>query len=70
MPGLDGVATLARIHEIPVHPPVILVTGAQDTRIAVAALKAGAFDYVMKDATGEFVPLLFAAMQPPSTQCG
>ena len=63
MPGLDGVATLARIHEIDVHPPVILVTGAQDTRIAVAALKAGAFDYVMKDASGEFVPLLFAAMQ-------
>ncbi|MGI8526445.1 MAG: sensor histidine kinase [Pseudolabrys sp.] len=63
MPGLDGLATLERIHRVPNHPPVILVTGAQDSRIAVAALKAGAFDYVTKDAQGEFIPLLFAAIQ-------
>jgi two-component sensor histidine kinase len=63
MPEMDGLATLARINVIPNHPPVILVTGAQDSRIAVAALKAGAFDYVMKDAQGEFIPLLHAAMQ-------
>lgn len=63
MPGMDGLATLERIHKIPNHPPVILVTGAQDSRIAVAALKAGAFDYVMKDLQGEFIPLLFAAMK-------
>jgi two-component sensor histidine kinase len=61
MPGLDGIATLERIHKRPGHPPVILVTGAQETRSAVAALKAGAFDYVIKDAQGEFIPLLFAA---------
>ncbi len=63
MPGMDGLATLERIHTIANHPPVILVTGAEDSRIAVAALKAGAFDYVMKDAQGEFVPLLIASMQ-------
>jgi two-component sensor histidine kinase len=63
MPGLDGLATLERIHAIPDHPPVIFVTGAQDTRLAVTALKSGAFDYVVKDATGEFIPLLLAAMR-------
>jgi two-component sensor histidine kinase len=63
MPGMDGLQTLERIHTVKNHPPVILVTGAQDTRIAVGALKAGAFDYVIKDAQGEFIPLLFAAMQ-------
>jgi two-component sensor histidine kinase len=63
MPGLDGLATLERIHVIPNHPPVLLVTGAQDSRIAVAALKSGAFDYVVKDSQGEFIPLLFAAIQ-------
>lgn len=63
MPGLDGMATLERIHAMPNHPPVIFVTGAQDTRLAVAALKNGAFDYVVKDATGEFIPLLLSAMR-------
>jgi two-component sensor histidine kinase len=63
MPGLDGLATLERIHVIDNHPPVILVTGAQDTRIAVTALKSGASDYVIKDAQGEFIPLLLAAMK-------
>jgi two-component sensor histidine kinase len=63
MPGLDGLATLERIHVTPNHPPVIFVTGAQDSRIAVAALKAGAFDYVIKDVQGEFIPLLFAAIK-------
>jgi two-component sensor histidine kinase len=63
MPGMDGLATLERIHVTPDHPPVIFVTGAQDSRIAVAALKAGAFDYVIKDVQGEFVPLLFAAIK-------
>jgi len=63
MPGLDGLETLERIHAMEKHPPVIFVTASQESRIAVAALKAGAFDYVLKDAQGEFVPLLFAALQ-------
>jgi two-component sensor histidine kinase len=61
MPGLDGMATLARIHQLPEHPPVIFVTGEQNSALAVNAIKAGAFDYVVKDATGEFIPLLKAA---------
>jgi two-component sensor histidine kinase len=63
MPGLDGLATLARIHAIDNHPPVIFVTGAQDSKLAVTALKAGAFDYVVKDAQGEFIPLLKATLE-------
>jgi two-component sensor histidine kinase len=63
MPGLDGLETLERIHVMENHPPVIFVTGAQESRIAVGALKAGAFDYVIKDVQGEFIPLLFAAIK-------
>lgn len=63
MPRLDGLGALQRIQKMPNHPPVIIVTGAQDSGIAVNALKAGAFDYVVKDASGQFVPLLFAALQ-------
>src|SRR5665213_934663 len=63
MPGLDGLGTLERIHAIPNHPPVIFVTGEQDTKLAITALKGGASDYVVKDSTGEFIPLLKAAFQ-------
>lgn len=62
MPRLDGMGALQRINEMPNHPPVIMVTGEQDSAVAVAALKAGAFDYVLKDASGQFVPLLLAAL--------
>src|SRR4051812_35326643 len=63
MPGLDGLATLVRIHEIANHPPVIFVTGVHDSKLIVTALKAGAFDYVVKDAQGEFLPLLKATFE-------
>ena len=61
MPGLSGIEVTEHINKIPDHPPVILVTGAQDSRMAVAALKAGAFDYVLKDVQGEFIYLLNAS---------
>lgn len=63
MPGLDGMETLARIQAMPDPPPVVFVTGAQESRLAVAALKAGAADYVIKDIQGEFIVLLRAAVE-------
>jgi two-component sensor histidine kinase/ActR/RegA family two-component response regulator len=63
MPGLSGIETIERINQIPNHPPVVVVTGAEDSRMAVAALKAGAFDYVVKDIHGEFIYLLKASLQ-------
>lgn len=63
MPGLSGMEVQERINEIPNHPPVIVVTGAQDSRVAVSVLKAGAFDYVVKDVQGEFIYLLNAAFR-------
>jgi two-component sensor histidine kinase len=62
MPGLDGLETLDRIRALAEPPPVVFVTGSQESRIAIAALKAGAADYVIKDAGGEFIPLLKAAI--------
>ncbi len=63
MPGLSGIDITERINAMPQHPPVVVVTGAQDSRMAVAALKAGAFDYLVKDVQGEFVYLLTAAFR-------
>lgn len=63
MPGLSGIEIIERINMRPEHPPVVVVTGAQDSRMAVAALKAGAFDYVVKDVQGDFLFLLKSALQ-------
>ncbi|THD51989.1 MAG: response regulator [Bradyrhizobium sp.] len=62
MPGLDGLETLERIMAVPNAPPVVFVTAAQDSSIAVTALKAGAADYLMKDVHGDFIPLLQVAV--------
>jgi two-component sensor histidine kinase len=63
MPGLDGLETLERIMTIPNAPPVVFVTAAQDSKIAVTALKAGAADYLVKDVQGDFIPLLQVAVE-------
>ena len=63
MPEIDGLETLERIMAIPNAPPVVFVTASQDSSIAVTALKAGAADYLVKDARGEFIPLLQVAVE-------
>ncbi|MCG5234680.1 response regulator [Xanthobacter oligotrophicus] len=61
MPGQDGITTLRAIRALDRPPPVVYVTGAQDGRLAVAALKAGAADYVVKEVQADFIELLRAA---------
>lgn len=61
MPGLDGLQTLERLRALPDHPPVVYVTGSEESRIAVAALKAGAADYVVKAPGEDFFDLLDSA---------
>jgi two-component sensor histidine kinase len=63
MPGMDGLTTLGRLRELANPPPVVFVTASQESKVAIAALKAGAADYVIKDALGEFIPLLVAATE-------
>ena len=62
MPARDGLDVLPEIQALPDAPPVIFVTGAQESALAVAALKAGADDYVVKDLSGDFTALLRAAV--------
>lgn len=63
MPGMDGLETLAQLRALPDVPPVVYVTGSEEGRIAVAALKAGAADYVVKSVGGDFFDLLASAFQ-------
>lgn len=62
MPGQTGLDLLPEIRTLPDAPPVIYVTGSEDSRVAVAALKAGAVDYVWKDLQGQFRELLGEAV--------
>jgi two-component sensor histidine kinase len=63
MPKQDGLATLAAIRALHDAPPVVYVTATDDGHVAVAALKAGAADYVFKDIGGEFLTLLATALE-------
>ena len=63
MPGRDGLDVLPDILALEAPPPVVYVTGAQDGRIAVAALRAGAADYVIKDVSEDFTALLRSALE-------
>lgn len=48
LPDGSGLELLMKIREMPAPPPVVLVTGQGDEQAAVAALKAGAADYLVK----------------------
>ncbi|WP_348927529.1 histidine kinase dimerization/phosphoacceptor domain -containing protein [Aquabacter sp. CN5-332] len=62
MPGQDGLETLAAIRAMPDPPPVVYVTGTQESRVAISALKAGATDYVIKEVQSDFIELLRSAL--------
>lgn len=62
MAGQDGLTTLAEMRKMLQPPPVVYVTGTDDSKVAVAALKAGAADYVFKDVREDFFTLLHAAL--------
>jgi len=48
LPGMDGIEVLERIKTLDEGIEVILVTAVKTVRIAVAAMKLGAFDYLPK----------------------
>ena len=49
MPGLDGMELMRRAHDIDPTLPVIMITAFGSIESAVAAIKAGAFDYLPKN---------------------
>jgi two-component sensor histidine kinase len=58
MPGKTGLQMLAEIVEMDDHPPVVFVTGNDDTAVAVEALQAGALDFVVKTVGESFFDTL------------
>lgn len=58
MPGRSGREMLDDIVAMPDHPPVVFVTGNDDTQVAVGAMHAGASDFVVKTVGESFFDLL------------
>jgi DNA-binding NtrC family response regulator len=53
MPGLDGIQVLDRLRERQINVPVIVQTARGSIDTAVSAMRAGAFDFVVKPASPE-----------------
>jgi two-component system, NarL family, sensor histidine kinase UhpB len=58
MPKFDGLAALAMVKERGLDVPFIIVSGHITENTAVAAMKAGAHDYVMKDKLARLAPAI------------
>jgi two-component system response regulator FixJ len=67
MPGLNGLELLRRLRESGRRWPVIVMTAHGDVRIAVAAMRLGAFDFVEKPFDGEaLLAILRTALASPA----
>ncbi len=58
LPAFSSTAALALVRETGLDVPVIIVSGSIGEEIAVAAMKAGASDYVMKDNLARLLPAM------------
>ena len=57
MPGMSGLEVLAQLHGRDPDLPVIMLTAHANSRNAIAALKLGAFDFIVKGLEHELVAL-------------
>jgi NarL family two-component system response regulator LiaR len=55
MPGLDGHAVLAEVHDGPHQPAIVVLTSATDDEHLVRAMHAGAISYLLKTAPAEHI---------------
>ncbi|RMD91025.1 MAG: response regulator, partial [Calditrichaeota bacterium] len=51
LPVYDGLEILKRIKNRGIHVPIVVVSGQGNEKVAVEALKNGAYDYIIKDST-------------------
>ena len=63
IPSFNGRAALELAHRVRPDIPFILVTGSLDEETAVAYLKAGATDYILKDRLVRLGPAILEAME-------
>jgi two-component system, LuxR family, response regulator FixJ len=69
LPDINGLELLARLHELHLRIPTIVLTGTGDIAAAVAAMKAGAEDFLEKPVDPDrLVNAVRAALQLDVTQ--
>ncbi len=62
LPSGTGLDFLARLAALSGTPPVVYVTGSSEPNVGVAALKAGASDFIPKTVGDDFLTLLGSAL--------
>ncbi|GAB7081689.1 response regulator [Megalodesulfovibrio paquesii] len=55
MPGMDGIETLRQLRTISPGTQVIMLTGHADVETAVKGMELGAFDYMMKPMSFDYL---------------
>ncbi|MCH7500175.1 MAG: response regulator [Nitrospinae bacterium] len=63
LPGSSGLNIIRDLGSQPSPPPMIMVTGTGDEKIAVKAMKLGASDYIVKDVDGRYLELLSTVIE-------
>jgi len=58
MPGMDGIELLRRVREANKDIDVLVITAHEDMKTAVSAMKAGAYDYLVKPLDLDQIDLL------------
>ncbi len=70
MPGIDGMEVLKQVKETDPRLPVVLITAHAEIPTAVAAMRAGAFDYLSKPFDhAEVIQVARAALRERRRQC-
>ena len=61
--GITGHQVLGRFKAMSLEVPVVYITGSDEARVAIEAMKNGASDYVIKSVSEDFYPLLCDAIR-------
>lgn len=67
MPGMDGLAVLARIRAMPTPPPVAVLTAVATAANTIEAMRLGAIDHLVKPIGRAELAALAARMAPAQT---
>ena len=70
LPELDALAVIEMVKAEAPGTPVLVITGTIGEETAVACIRAGASDYLLKDRLGRLAPALQSALQTRRTESG
>jgi putative nucleotidyltransferase with HDIG domain len=67
MPGFDGLSALRLALENTPETPFIMVTGSVTENVAIECMKAGAWDYIIKEHSKRLGPAILSALEKKQT---